>query len=70
MTLRPQETPCSHCCCIVPTRSTCSHCGNPLTEAPDARTTPPTRPAGARGSSGSLRRRGAKSSLSGRGSAA
>ena len=32
MTLRPQETACPHCCCIVPTRSICSHCGSRLAE--------------------------------------
>lgn len=69
MTLRPQETPCTHCCCIVPTRSTCSHCGNPLTEAPDERTNAPTGPAQAGGSSRSLRRRGAERRRSGCGSA-
>jgi hypothetical protein len=32
MTVRPQETACPRCCCIVPTRATCSHCGSPLSE--------------------------------------
>ncbi|MEZ5363069.1 MAG: hypothetical protein R2748_12195 [Bryobacterales bacterium] len=30
MTNKRQETACPRCCCIVPSKPICSHCGNPL----------------------------------------